>query len=128
LERVKNINNYEAHNRAIREMTLIQHRDSMEGLAQTKELHDKAMIKMGAKITLCLLKNWFTVGDPDGEGYYNQFIHDRYIPDENGGGFNEQFDIVMNILFKKNTYKLQSQDVDDPFESVVHKVLTDNGY
>ena len=54
LERVKDINNYEAHNRAIREMTLIQHRDSMEGLPLSKELHDKAMIKMGAKIiSLC---------------------------------------------------------------------------
>jgi hypothetical protein len=94
----------------------------------SKELHDKSMIKMGAKITLALLKNWFTVGDPDGEDYFNQFLYDRYIPDENGGGFNEQFDIVMNVLFKKRVTERNKSEVDDPFESVVHRVLTENGY
>ena len=75
-----------------------------------------------------MLKNWFTVGDPDGEDYFNQFLYDRYIPDENGGGFNEQFDIVMNVVFKKRVTERNKSEVDDPFESVVHRVLTENGY
>ena len=67
LERVKNINNYEAHNRAIREMRLIQHRDSMEGLVQTMLLR-QAMIKWGKNA--ChkkIIYRW----SPDGAGHYN---------------------------------------------------------